>query len=165
MQPTWLSAKRFHLCFFVFSRVFRHPNDHCRTQVSACLLHHAALSQSSRPPASPSQVGLNLSNNGVTDRGATLLSLCLQHNSTLCALVLDGNPAISPEAEHRIDRELETRSSMPEVSQPIDRSIHLGVMTVRVGPSLIYRVPCMAKPPGKESLQNTRVSSSLRWKL
>lgn len=46
-----------------------------------------------------------------------MLSVCLQHNATLCALVLDGNPAIGPEAEERISVELETRSMMPEVRE------------------------------------------------
>lgn len=62
------------------------------------------------------QVGLNLSHNQVTDRGAAVLSVCLQHNATLCALVLDGNPDIGQEAERRITVELEARSMMPEVN-------------------------------------------------
>ncbi|CAN0316424.1 unnamed protein product, partial [Laminaria digitata] len=59
-------------------------------------------------------VGINLSNNGVTDRGAAVLSVCLQHNASLCALVLDGNPDIGREAERHLTAELETRSMMPE---------------------------------------------------
>lgn len=61
------------------------------------------------------QLALNLADNGITDRGAALLSVCLQHNATLCALVLDGNPEIGRDAERRITEELETRSMMPEV--------------------------------------------------
>lgn len=41
--------------------------------------------------------------------------MCLQHNATLCALVLDGNPGIGRDAERRLTDELETRSVMPEV--------------------------------------------------
>lgn len=59
-----------------------------------------------------------MADNGVTDRGATLLSVCLQHNATLCALVLDGNPEIGRDAERRLTDELETRSVMPEVRKP-----------------------------------------------
>ncbi|CAM9982817.1 unnamed protein product, partial [Hapterophycus canaliculatus] len=59
-------------------------------------------------------LGLNLAHNEVTDRGAALLSVCLNHNVTLCALVLDGNPDIGQEAESRITEELETRSMVPE---------------------------------------------------
>ncbi|CAM9300286.1 unnamed protein product, partial [Scytosiphon promiscuus] len=59
-------------------------------------------------------LGLNLAHNEITDRGAALLSVCLHHNVTLCALVLDGNPDIGHEAERRITEELETRSMMPE---------------------------------------------------
>lgn len=65
------------------------------------------------------QLGLNLADNEITDRGASLLSVCLQHNATLCALVLDGNTEISQEAEKRITEELETRSMMPEVCRNI----------------------------------------------
>lgn len=59
-----------------------------------------------------------MADNGVTDRGAAMLSVCLQHNSTLCALVLDGNTDIGRDAERRITVELETRSVMPEVRKP-----------------------------------------------
>lgn len=85
-------------------------------QNSALLL--TSLACVSLPPSlvpSAGQLGLNLADNGVTDRGAALLSVCLQHNATLCALVLDGNPDIGRDAERRITEELETRSVMPEV--------------------------------------------------
>ncbi|CAM9172725.1 unnamed protein product, partial [Ectocarpus sp. 6 AP-2014] len=59
-------------------------------------------------------LGVNLARNGITDHGAALLSVCLQHNATLCALVLDGNPEVGHRAERRITEELETRSMMPE---------------------------------------------------
>ncbi|CAM9361056.1 unnamed protein product, partial [Ectocarpus sp. 12 AP-2014] len=59
-------------------------------------------------------LGVNLARNGITDHGAALLSVCLQHNATLCALVLDGNPEVGHGAERRITEELETRSMMPE---------------------------------------------------
>lgn len=61
---------------------------------------------------------MNLARNGITDHGAALLSVCLQHNATLCALVLDGNPEVGHGAERRITEELETRSMMPEVRRP-----------------------------------------------
>ncbi|CAM9413105.1 unnamed protein product, partial [Discosporangium mesarthrocarpum] len=60
-------------------------------------------------------VGINLSHNGVTNRGAALLSLCLQHNSTLCGLVLDDNPDIGNEADQLIAAELGKRNSLLEV--------------------------------------------------
>lgn len=48
------------------------------------------------------------------------MSVCLRHNVTLCALVLDGNSDISQEAERRITEELETRSMMPEVNSTME---------------------------------------------
>lgn len=76
------------------------------------------------------KLGLNLADNGVTDRGAALLSVCLQHNATLCALVLDGNSDIGRDAERRITEELETRSVMPEVRQERVPLVVVGVVEI-----------------------------------
>ncbi|CAM9150106.1 unnamed protein product [Chrysoparadoxa australica] len=59
-------------------------------------------------------VGMNLSQNSLTDVGAGYLRVCLSHNTTLCALVLDDNPHMSPELEAKVEAELERRS-LPEV--------------------------------------------------